>query len=634
MPENNSSSPSQQEQKGTVNQLVSAAWKFLQFCSVLFAIVIAGYAVWDAKTPVTTITAFQVPKNDLPFTGEIVADAVQDGLKSIRNEIEQEKQDGSVRSWETGLPALRNVLIPRVWRVQAPPRFTVEVKGVSYERILSVARGVMGTETTISGDVIFNKDKFTLVARSAQAGPWKSIESPTTAEGLQQASRDLAEKILVSLDPTVAGMMMLKNGRIDDGLAVLNRARNMNPIDPRFKLNLCAGLGATRRYDEAIECYKEVLNQNRRSAPEVWGRLAQIYYLRGDQVNAIKEYEESRRRGDEEALLGLGEVLDVSNRHQDALNAFDEFLRTEHGHRNLAVAHVKRSAALAHLGRRDEALAEYQEALKYAPRDLLVLVHQSVALAESGDVEAAIARLESLVKENSDNTAVPFAHLQLGQLLATKGDWRDACEHYWQAAREPNYVEAHLKLAEALVHVGDPAGALAEYTKVANLSPSDVQRGYSEAFAYQWLGNTLRDMNDYSGAAWAYRQALARKSDYGAAHCELGVMLAKQGHVEDAIQHYGAALLPAKLKELSDSECLVTAQQQLEQVLAKAQSHGAEDAFAFRRARHVAQPVAAHEVAGRYSDAPKLFDQPMLRSGAQRCTPAQQRDASSACTDR
>jgi hypothetical protein len=80
----------------------------------------------------------------------------------------------------------------------------------------------MGTETTISGDVVVDKDK--LGARSADAGPWTSVQSPPTAEGLQQASRDLAEKILASLDPTVAGMEMLKTGRIDEGLAALDRA--------------------------------------------------------------------------------------------------------------------------------------------------------------------------------------------------------------------------------------------------------------------------------------------------------------------------------------------------------------------------------------------------------------------------
>jgi tetratricopeptide (TPR) repeat protein len=611
------SGPVQQEQRSTLplGNWASAAWRFLQFGSVLFAIIIAGYAAWDAKTPVTMIAPFQIAKGDPHFTGDIVADAVQDGLRSIRNDIEEERQDRSVRSWEIGLPDLRNMLIPRMWRVQAPPRFTVEVKGVSYERILSIARGVLGTETTISGDVIIDKDKFTLVARSAEAGPWKSVQSPVTAEGLQEASRDLAEKILASLDPTILGMEMLKTGRIDEGLTVLNRARSLAPGDPRMKLNLCTGLGATRRYDEAIECYNNVLQQNPDSAPAVWEQLAQVYYLRGDQASAIKEYEESRKRGDIEALLGLGEALDVSNRHQEALNAYDEFLRTERLERNLAIAHVKRSAALANLGRRGEALAEYQEALKYAPRDLLVLVHKSVAVAESGDLEAAIAQLESLVKENQNNNAVAFAHLQLGRLLERKDDWPGALDHYREAAKEPNYVEAHLKLAEALVHERDRTGALTEYNKVASLSPSDVQRGYSEAFAYQWLGNTLRDMKDYSGAAWAYREALLLQPEYGAAHCELGVVLTMQGRFEEAIQHYGAALLPAKLKELSDSECLVMAQHQLEQVLAKGRSRRAEDVFAFHRSRHLTktQPVAAHEDTRHTWGAPRSVEQAVLR---------------------
>jgi hypothetical protein len=99
----------------------------------------------------------------------------------------------------------------------------------------------MGTETTISGDVVVDKDK--LVARSADAGPWTSVQSPPTAEGLQQASRDLAEKILASLDPTVAGMEMLKTGRIDEGLAALDRARSVNPNGSAVEVELMHGAG-------------------------------------------------------------------------------------------------------------------------------------------------------------------------------------------------------------------------------------------------------------------------------------------------------------------------------------------------------------------------------------------------------
>jgi tetratricopeptide (TPR) repeat protein len=613
MAENNITSLAQQ---GILGKLSSAFWSVFQFGSLFCAIVVVVYAVWDAKTPVTIIVPFQMSKSKLPFTGDIVADAVQDGLQSIRNDIEEDRQDRSVRSWETGLPDLRNMLIPTMWRVQAPPRFTVEVKGVSYERVLSVARGVLRTETTISGDVIVDEG-LTLVARSADAGPWTSIKSPATVAGLQQASRDLAEQILASLDPTVVGMEMLRKGQVDDSLAALKRAQSLEPGDPRLQLNLCMGFAANRRYDAAIECYEHVLNRYPSSSPEVWERLAQVYYLSGNRDQAIQDYEESRRRGDTQALLGLGEALDVSGRYQEALNVYDRFLATERVDRNLAIAHVKKSAVLAHKGKHAEALAEYDQALKYAPRDLLVLVHKSVELAESGDEDAAIAQLTTLIKENSKNRGVAFAHLQLGQLLAKKGDWRGACDHYREAARQPTYVEAHLKLADALVHEGQRSQALQEYIKVANLSPLDVQRGYSDIFAQQWLGNTLRDMGNYSGAAAAYLEAIRLKPNYGAAHCQLGLIRAKQGRRGEAIHHYDAALMLAKLKDLNDSECLVMAQRQVEGVLAKnGRDSGREDIFEVGKARQPGKPlpVSAHDVAGHPSDKQRVLEQAVLQT--------------------
>ena len=128
--------------KTKIGKLALHVWDFAKSSQPIYLAVflMVCYAVWEAKTPVTMIAPFQVPNDKPSFTGDIVADSVQDALKSIRNEIESEKQDMSLRSSETGLPDLRNMLMPRLWQVQAPPRFTVEVKGVSYGRILSRAR--------------------------------------------------------------------------------------------------------------------------------------------------------------------------------------------------------------------------------------------------------------------------------------------------------------------------------------------------------------------------------------------------------------------------------------------------------------------------------------------------------------
>lgn len=568
--------------RAVLRESVRRAWALRSAPLYLGLIVMAGYAFWEARTPVTMITAFQLSKGDLPFNGEIVADAVQDGLKSIRNEIEEERQDTGLRSSDTGLPDLRNILIPKFWRVQAPPRFAVEVKGVSYERILSFLRALMGTETLVSGDVIVEGDQFTLRARASDAGPWESALRPISAEGLKQASRDLAEQIVAAEDPTLAGVALLKDGQIDRGLAELNRAHSLNPADARLKLNLCMGFAANRRYRETIECYKDVLASNPRSPQQVLERLAQAYYLNGDRKEAIDLYQElAHKQGYRQALLGLGEARDDTGDPSGALTVYDEFLATERQDRNRAIAHVKRSLALSHMHRHDEALNEYKEALKYAPRDVLILVHQGLELAESMDLDAGIAQIRSAVDENKNSDSLPFALLQLGVLLERKGDWRGAIDEYQMAAQlRPTYVEAHLKLAHALAHEGDRARAFDEYNRVAKLSASALERGYSQMFANHWLANDMRNLGNYADAASAYQAAIYVKANDSAAHCQLALILARQGHLSRAVREYGAALVPTKLQEFKDSECLVIVDHVLDQAVASRRPGQATEAIA------------------------------------------------------
>jgi tetratricopeptide (TPR) repeat protein len=603
--------------------LSSRTWAVLKSYPLYFALLtMAGYAVWEARTPVTMIAPFQLPKNDLPFTGDIVADVVQDGLKSIRNEVEEERQDAGLRSSDTGLPDLRNILIPKFWRIQAPPRFSVEIKGVSYERLLSIIRALLHTETLVSGDIIVKGNQFILVARASDAGPWESALRPISAEGLKQASRDLAEQIVAAEDPTLAGVALLKDGQIDQGLAELNRAHNLNPADARLKLNLCMGFAANRRYREAIECYKDVSASNPRSFQDVRERLAQSYYLNGDRKEAIDLYRElAVKEGYRQALLGLGEALDDTGDHLGALAAYDEFLATERQDRNRAIAHVKRSLTLSHMHQHDKALNEYEEALKYAPRDVLILVHKGLELAESEDLDLGIAQIQSTVDQNQNSDSLPFAILQLGALLERKGDWRGASDEYQMAAQlRPTYVEAHLKLAHALVHEGKRAQAFDEYTRVAKLSASDLERGYSRMFANQWLANDLRNLGNYVGAASAYQAAIHVKADDSAAHCQLAVIFARQGRLPEAVHEYGAALVPAKLQELNDSECLVIVDHVLNQAVA---SHtpgpGTEAIAELRKIRQGinlnAQSTTVQNALSHQTDKSKVIEQAVLRTG-------------------
>jgi tetratricopeptide (TPR) repeat protein len=193
-------------------------------------------------------------------------------------------------------------------------------------------------------------------------------------------------------DPTLEGVALLVEGQGEQALTALDRARGLSATDARLKFNFCMGLEAIRRYEEAIDCYKNLPTTGAKSSKDVWEQLAQADYLQGRRKEATDLYRQlAYKQGYREALLGLDEAMDDDKESQAALNVYDDFLATERQDRNLAIAHVKRGLALAHLDRHDEAMNEYQEALKYSPRDVLILVHKALELATAEGPDAGIA---------------------------------------------------------------------------------------------------------------------------------------------------------------------------------------------------------------------------------------------------
>jgi tetratricopeptide (TPR) repeat protein len=553
-----------------LHKILSFVWHNLPSYSPIL-IIVAGYAVWQARIPVTIIEPFQL-KGDLPFSGDIVADALQDGLASIHSDIERERQDRSLQSAEINSTDLRHMLVPDFGRVQSkePTRFAVEVKGWSYQTIISVARSVLGTETTISGDAIVNGDKFILIARTGDAGPWESVASPMTIEGLKRASRDLAEKILTERAPALAATALLEDGQVDQALALLKREHSLRPTDTSTALNLCLGFRASRRYQEALQCYADLKNLNPNSTLQVSEWVAQVYFLSGNREQAIDQFEALANKGYRNALIGLGEALDANERPGDALKEYDRFLAQQPRERSKAVAHVNRGTALSHSGKHREALAEYDEALEHAPGDVLILVLKSVEVTKVSDLDTGIARLQAVVDENANSNSLPFGFLQLGILFEEKGDWQRAITEFRRATElRPNYVEAHHALAKALAHEGNGSEALSEYIRIARLSNSEFDRTYPEYVANEWLGNTLRDQGNNAAAESAYREAIRLEPKYGVAHSWLGLVLEKQGNLSQAIQEYRAALTDTESSVFDESGWRVLAQSHLNEALIK-----------------------------------------------------------------
>src|SRR6185437_8864771 len=69
-------------------------------------------------------------------------------------------------------------------------------------------------------------------------------------------------------------------------------------------------------------------------------------------------------------------------------------------------AHVNRGVSLAHLGRYDEAIAEYEAAEKLLPGDPRIALDEALAYEKSGRVEEAARRFAALHRSHPDENQV------------------------------------------------------------------------------------------------------------------------------------------------------------------------------------------------------------------------------------
>ena len=164
-----------------------------------------------------------------------------------------------------------------------------------------------------------------------------------------------------------------------------------------------------------------------------------------------------------------------------------------------AEAHNSLGLTLAGLGRQQEAMMQWEQALRIKPDYAEAHNNLGVALAQMGWLEEAMKHWEQALRIRSDYAE---AHKNLGNALVQRGRLHDAIDHYEQALRiDPDMAEAHNNLGVALGRLGKLEDAI----------------GHCE-------------------------QALRIRPDYAEAHYDLGAALEQTGRVREAIDQYEQAL--------------------------------------------------------------------------------------------
>ena len=197
------------------------------------------------------------------------------------------------------------------------------------------------------------------------------------------------------------------------------------------------------------------------------------------------------------------------------------------------LAHLNLGVLLKERGQRDEAKAEYLEALKVNPGYAEALTTLGVCEAEERQFEKAISSFEAALK--SDPTYSP-AWYNMGNAFRDEGKSDEAIASYQTALQMwSENQEAHNNLAVALSQSGKQEEAIAHFREALRLKPND-------AGAHNNLGVVLTQQGQLDDAVDQFKEALRLNRTSIQTYINLARALVRLGRRDEAVQNLKEAL--------------------------------------------------------------------------------------------
>ena len=180
---------------------------------------------------------------------------------------------------------------------------------------------------------------------------------------------------------------------------------------------------------------------------------------------------------------------------------------------------------LAEIGEREEAIRRLEAAVRIRPDFAMALSDLGRLRFRSGETD----RAESLFRRAVEAApGLPTAHHNLGAVRLAEGRPGEAEAHFRRALAEwPDFAEAHFGLGDALAARGESGEALAHYRRAVAARPDF-------ALAHFRIGNLLSGADDGDGAIRHYDAAIAADPRFAPARFNRAAVLARQGKSEEA----------------------------------------------------------------------------------------------------
>ena len=155
--------------------------------------------------------------------------------------------------------------------------------------------------------------------------------------------------------------------------------------------------------------------------------------------------------------------------------------------------------ALAAEGRFDEAVDQFQRALRIDPNDSDAVYNLGNALARQGNFEAAGKQLQYALQINPRNAMAAY---DLGNVRARQGRFDEAMNQFERALKtDPGLAKAHYNMGSLLTQQGKLDEAITHFRQVMLLAPEDARPPYH-------LGQIFSRQGKLDEAIRYYRLAL------------------------------------------------------------------------------------------------------------------------------
>ena len=302
----------------------------------------------------------------------------------------------------------------------------------------------------------------------------------------------------------------LKRSEHARATALFERALELRPADVPTLVHL-AGLYVDQgRLDDAQVLFQQALDHGTRSAVALAG-LGRAALARGDHPHAVELLTRALTLEPEATSLhyplamayrGLGEPNNtdahLQQRGDDEPRLYDPLMNDYTWLLESGQAYVRRGWQAMRGRAWAEAAALFRKGLELEPENPALRHPLALALSQMGEIDAAIAEFEAIVRQSP--TLAPV-HFSLGVIFSVQGRSQEAASRFALAVRhDSNHVEAYMGLALSLEELGRPEDALEPYRRVVELDPRHVDAWRERATVLIGL-ERYQEARDWLGAA-------------------------------------------------------------------------------------------------------------------------------------